>query len=146
MPLLVAACTVDTPPPSTANDAPDASFHSVDVLTDAAAHATHPDSSPHSAIAAKPALAAHSPPADAVLTADASTQATVDAHDLDAPYLLNDFLADDTAGADKPRRRRRSPGPHERRLPDVPEDTSASDREGNPWPRDDARSSDYAPC
>ena len=89
---------------------------------------------------AEPALAAPSPPADAALTVDAPTQATVDALDLDAPPLLTDFLANGTAATDKPRRRR-SPGPHERRLPDAPDDTA--DCDGSPWPRGDARSSDF---
>ena len=100
---------------------------------------------PHNtSLAALPALAAQAPPVDAAVTADASTEVTVGAHNFGAPPLLTDFLACDPAATDKSRRRRRSPGPHERRLHGVPEDTSTSDYDGNPWPSEDARSSDCA--
>ena len=120
-------------------------FRASTPIAEASALGTRLDCSPHTEhteIAAAPDLATQPPTEDAAVTADVPTDATVDAYHCGAPPQRTDFLASEPAATDKPLRRRRSPGPHERRMPGVPADSSTSDCDGNPRPSDDARSTD----
>ena len=83
-------------------------------------------------------------PADAPLTTDAATQVTFDARDSNAPASSFARPTDDLEVPGPHRRRRRSPGPHERNIPGVLKDGSANDSDGNPWPLEEARLTEYA--
>ena len=146
-PLVVAARASDPTTLLTTEEEHHAPLQSSEAPTGEPSPGSLPDASTHTepaVIAAMPDLAAQAPTDEASATSDAPHDATVDAHHRSAPTKLSDFLTSEHAAIDKPRYRRRSPGPHESRLPGVPEEPCASDSDGNPWSTDDTRPANHA--
>ena len=146
-PLVVAARASAPTTLLTTEEEHHAPLQSSEAPTDEPSPGSLPDASTHTepaVIAAMPDLAAQAPTEEASATSDAPHDATVDAHHRSAPTKLSDFLTSENAAIDKPRYRRRSPGPHESRLPGVPEEPCASDSDGNPWSTDDTRPANHA--